>query len=169
MLHVEPGSLLITIGAPGSGKSTLLGRFFSVDDEILSTDWMRRKLTGDAANFGVAEQEVGRFLLEIGEIRLRHGLTTVIDSTGPDWVVAWAREMRDRHHVRLCGIAFDLDPEICRERNRSRDRTVEGAAMESLIRRVQSDVRRLEDDCLFDDLLVIRTPSHAEALEIVSR
>jgi protein phosphatase len=165
-LVVAEGSLIVLLGAPGSGKSTLAERLFTPGDEILSTDDMRRQLTGDAGNFGVVEHEVVNLLKTMGEIRLRHGKTTVIDSTGPPWVIEWATTMRARFGIAVVGIAINLDPDLCRARNRARSRTVNSRALDDLIVLVRRNIADLREQEFFDEFVELQTPRDVEEFSV---
>ncbi len=74
----EPG-LVVLVGAAGAGKSTFAARHFA-PDEILSSDWFRRLVSGDEAN-QAATKAAFKVLNAALERRLASGRLAVIDAT----------------------------------------------------------------------------------------
>ncbi len=72
-------SLIVLIGAAGAGKSTFAARHFA-PDEILSSDALRRIVSGDEAN-QKATKAAFAVLHETLERRLTKGRMTVVDAT----------------------------------------------------------------------------------------
>jgi predicted kinase len=80
----DHGTLHLMVGPSGAGKSSFarsLGQSIHwKTDDILSTDEMREKITGDFEDQS-ANDQVFYSIKAIAEARLRSGLTTVIDGT----------------------------------------------------------------------------------------
>lgn len=124
------------VGLPGSGKSTWLK---NQSVTAISSDEMRRLLTGDATDQSVNAQTF--FLVRtILRLRLRSGQpVTYIDATN-------LTKKERQQHIRIAhqfgaevdALWFDVPVEICKERNRQRERVVPDAAMDYLAGRLEA-------------------------------
>ena len=72
-------SLVVLVGAAGAGKTTFAARHFD-PDEVLSSDALRRIVSGDEAN-QAATKAAFVVLHKALERRLASGRTTVVDAT----------------------------------------------------------------------------------------
>jgi predicted kinase len=127
-------TLFVLVGLPGSGKTTWLQE---KSLPALSSDELRARLTGDAAN-----QENNRLvfatLRRLCEARLRAGCPeTYIDSTALTlrerrcWI-RWA----ELHGCRVEAVFFDVPVTVCAERNARRHRVVPEEAMARMAARL---------------------------------
>lgn len=146
-------TVVVLAGLPGSGKSTWAG---DQGLPVLSSDEMRRIITGDITNQSV-NSLVFRMLRRCLEAMLAADVERVIvDSTAltrrerRTWI-RWAE-------LNGCGIEavfFDTPREVCEKRNRERERVVPAEAMERLFNRFEPP--RLEEG--FDRLTIIAAPA----------
>jgi predicted kinase len=123
-ITIPPRTLLVLCGPAGSGKSTFATQLFS-ETTIVSSDHCRAMICDDENNQKVNRDTFELFHLIIQK-RLSLGRFTVADSTAlqPDA----RRKLRDlsRHFGYFgCLLIFNIPPEICLERNKSRNRLVE--------------------------------------------
>jgi predicted kinase len=124
IITIPPRTLLVLCGPAGSGKSTFATQRFS-ETTIVSSDHCRAMICDDENNQNVNRDTFELFHLIIQK-RLSLGRFTVADSTAlqPDA----RRKLRDlsRHFGYFgCLLIFNIPPEICLERNKSRHRPVE--------------------------------------------
>jgi protein phosphatase len=124
IITIPRRTLLVLCGPAGSGKSTFATQRFA-ETTIVSSDRCRAMICDDENN-----QNVNRDTFELFHLIIRKRLTlgrfTVADSTAlqPDA----RRKLRDlsRHFGYFgCLLIFNIPPEICLERNKSRHRLVE--------------------------------------------
>ena len=123
MLRLPAGCLVVLVGPSGSGKSYWAAENFP-SDHVVSSDRLRA-LVGE----GEHDQRAGTDAFDVLDLvvdrRLKRRLTTVVDTLGLDakrrqgWIAAAARR-----GVPVHAVAFDTAPDVCRARNRERDRPV---------------------------------------------
>ncbi len=130
--------LVLAVGLPGSGKST----YFSQRGIVpLSSDWLRLILADD-----ITEQRFQPFIFVALRFLVRMRLkldrpVTYVDATNltpaeRGRYIAIGR----RHGCQMEAIFFDVPLEVCRERNRARQRRVPEQAMLALSARLQPPV-----------------------------
>jgi predicted kinase len=124
IITIPRRTLLVLCGPAGSGKSTFAAQRFA-ETTIVSSDHCRAMICDDENNQNVNRDTFELFHLIIQK-RLSLGRFTVADSTAlqPDA----RRKLRDlsRHYGYFgCLLIFNIPPEICLERNKSRHRLVE--------------------------------------------
>src|SRR5437667_11273737 len=124
IVKVPRRTLLVLCGPAGSGKSTFAAQRFP-STNIVSSDHCRAMICDDENNQKVNRDAFELFHLIIQK-RLSLGRFTVADSTAlqPDA----RRKLRDlsrRFGYFGCLLIFNIPPEICLERNKSRHRLVE--------------------------------------------
>lgn len=164
-LGLQPGSLVVLIGAAGSGKSTLAARHFS-SAEVLASDDYRAAVSGDAADQSVTDEAFDRLHADL-ERRMAAGQLTVIDATN---VQGWARRRllaaAARHRRPAVALALALPLEISRARNAARaDRRVPPSAVRRQDRFLRASLPRLGEEG-YDAVVVLNTPDQVERFEV---
>jgi predicted kinase len=151
--------LVVLVGIPGSGKSTWAAE---QGMPVLSSDEIRRLITGDAAN-----QSVNRLVFQtmrrmLGAMRDAGVGGVIVDSTAltrkerRTWL-RWA----ELHGCDAEAVFFDVPREVCEARNSARERVVPADAMERLFNRLEPP--RLEEG--FARLTTISVPATKAARE----
>jgi len=124
IIKVPRRTLLVLCGPAGSGKSTFALQRFPATT-IVSSDYCRAMICDDENN-----QQVNRDAFELFHLiiqkRLSLGRFTVADSTAlqPD-ARRKLRNLSRQFGFYGCLLIFNIPPEICLERNKSRHRLVE--------------------------------------------
>lgn len=172
LVLIPDPALVMLVGAAGSGKSTFAARHFA-PDEILSSDALRARISGDEANQAVSRTAFS-ILHRALERRLATGRLTVVDATNAD--------SRGRHDLtrraRAAGVpavafVLALPDAVVLARNAARTRQVDEAVVRLQLARVQASLapdglaaeglaltwigRTAED---VDAIVVERAPSH---------
>jgi protein phosphatase len=123
-IRVPRRTLLILCGPAGSGKSTFATQRFPTTT-VVSSDHCRALICDDENNQQVNRDTFDLFHFIIQK-RLSLGRFTVADSTAlqPD-ARRKLRELSRRYGYFGCLLIFNIPPEVCLERNKSRHRLVE--------------------------------------------
>jgi F420-dependent oxidoreductase-like protein len=122
-LRLPAPCLVVLVGPSGAGKSTWALEHFR-PDQVVSSDALRA-LVGE----GEHDQRAGKDAFDVLDLvvdrRLRRRLVTVVDTLGLDAKRrrAWIETAR-RHGIASHAVAFDTPPDVCRARNRERDRPI---------------------------------------------
>jgi len=126
-LHEQP-TVVCLVGPSGAGKSTLAGRLAASDDQIVDTDELRWRLTGDPSAMeasGVAHALAHRIL----RYRSSHGSTTIVDSTALQ--PSARKAIADRSQPLRCwALIVEAPLEACLARQQQRDRQVPADVVE---------------------------------------
>jgi alkanesulfonate monooxygenase SsuD/methylene tetrahydromethanopterin reductase-like flavin-dependent oxidoreductase (luciferase family)/predicted kinase len=110
-------------GPSGAGKSTWAAEHFR-DVEIVSSDRLR-SVVGSGPNDLDASATAFDILERIASARISAGLLTVIDTLGfDDELRSRLATLADQAGLPRVAVLFDTPDEVCRERNRDRDRSV---------------------------------------------
>ncbi|MBA3338890.1 MAG: LLM class flavin-dependent oxidoreductase [Geodermatophilaceae bacterium] len=135
MTVIPTPALIVLVGASGSGKTTWAqGRFAA--SEIVSSDALR-VIVGTGEGDLDASSDAFALLDAVVAARARRRLTTVIDTLGLDTERRLAAiSLGHSAGLPVVAIRFDADPEVCRQRNRLRDRPVPANALASQLLRV---------------------------------
>jgi predicted kinase len=159
-------SVVVMVGPAGAGKSTLAARLFATD-EILSSDALRERVSGDAADqraTGPAFRILGRML----ETRLAAERLTVVDATSlkPSDRRPWLMAAR-RHGVPAVAIVLDLPASVVHARNASRKRVVDPSVVERHIETLAMEAtpERLRAEG-FDPVVVLSTVAAVDDLVV---
>jgi protein phosphatase len=169
VIELPDPSVVVLMGAAGSGKSTFAARHFA-PDEILSSDALRERITGDATEqrvTGTVFKIIGRSL----DARSAAGRLTVVDATNvrptdrrPFLTVA------RRHGLPAVAIVLALPRAIVHARNAGRDRVVAAEVVDRHLAAIEAgaDPARLRGEG-FAVVAILRTPQEIAAVEIVRR
>jgi predicted kinase len=124
IIKIPRKTLLVLCGPAGSGKSTFAAQRFPATT-IVSSDHCRAMICDDENNQKVNRDTFELFHLIIQK-RLSLGRFTVADSTAlqPD-ARRKLRALSRQFDYNGCLLIFNIPPEICMERNKSRHRQVE--------------------------------------------
>lgn len=159
MVEVPRPALVVLIGPAGSGKTTWARTHFAAN-EVVSADALRAMVGSGEADLD-ASVDAFAVLDTIVAARLRRGLTTVVDALGLDAprrraVVDLARAAG----LTCVAVVFRTALDVCRARNRTRDRPVPAPALRSQHRRT-AEIDLTADG--FDDVLTVDTAAPAAA------
>ncbi len=124
IITIPRRTLLVLCGPAGSGKSTFAAQRF-IETAIVSSDRCRAMICDDENN-----QKVNRETFEVFHMiiqkRLFLGRFTVADSTALQPEARRKLRVLARHYGYFgCLLIFNIPPEVCLERNKSRHRSVE--------------------------------------------
>ncbi len=159
-LVVPDPSLVVLVGPAGAGKSTLARRCFD-PTEILSSDEMRARVSGDPAD-QAASADAFEVLHALAAKRLARNLLTVADATNVETPArqAWLRLARE-HHVMPVAVVLALPLDECLRLNAAR---VGRVVPESVVREQHADMMgslsRLDEEG-FHHALVIESAADA--------
>lgn len=158
MSVVPDPSLVWLVGPSGSGKSTWAAEHFR-EVEIVSSDHLR-SIVGSGPNDLDASEAAFDILERIATARISAGLLTVIDTLGFDEGLRSRLGARaDDAGLPKIAVLFDTPNDICRERNRSRDRRVPAKVLTGQFKRFQA----LSGEIAHSDWEVVR----AEPIHVV--
>jgi protein phosphatase len=124
IMTIPRRTLLVLCGPAGSGKSTFAAQRFS-ETTIVSSDHCRAMICDDENNQKVNRDTFELFHLIIQK-RLLLGRFTVADSTALQPEARRKLRTLSRNYGYFgCLLIFNIPPQICLERNKSRQRLVE--------------------------------------------
>lgn len=156
-------ALVVLVGAAGAGKSTWAAQQYR-PAEIVSSDRLRA-VVGSGEHDLDASDEAFALLDQIVAARASRRLTTVVDTLGlsPDRRLGYLALAR-RGRLPAVVVLFDTAAAVCRERNRSRDRPVPAAVLDSQLGRIRETTGQLETEG-WDLVVRLSEASAARALE----
>jgi F420-dependent oxidoreductase-like protein len=127
VLELPSPCLVVLVGPAGSGKSTWAATH--LQGHVVSADALRA-LVGEGEHDLRASADAFAMLDRAVEVRLRRGLTTVIDSLGSDAArrARW-RDLAAAAGVPCVAVVFDVAPAQVRRQNRARPQRVPDAAL----------------------------------------
>ncbi|HUC23515.1 MAG TPA: LLM class flavin-dependent oxidoreductase [Streptosporangiaceae bacterium] len=128
-------AVVVLVGAAGCGKSTWAAERY-LPAEIVSSDRLRA-IVGSGEHDQEASIDAFALLDQIVAARARRHLTTIVDTLGLDAGrrTTW-RELARRAGLPAVAVLFDTEPAVCRQRNRSRTRSVPVAVLDAQLRRL---------------------------------
>jgi alkanesulfonate monooxygenase SsuD/methylene tetrahydromethanopterin reductase-like flavin-dependent oxidoreductase (luciferase family)/predicted kinase len=153
MIDLPDPAVVVLIGPSGSGKTTWARAHFA-GYQVVSSDALRA-MVGSGEGDLDASVDAFAVLDTVVAARLRRGLTTVVDTLGLDA----ARRQAAVELARTAGLAcvavvFTAGLDVCRARNRTRDRPVPAPALRSQHRRTAEIDLRADG---FDRILTVDT------------
>lgn len=147
------------IGIPGSGKSHAAQmKAAELGIPVLSSDKMRKELTGDAGDVEThTHKEIFERLRSEADARIEEEKGFVWDATGIDAKFRWEDIGRFRRKgARVIGLLMVTPKEICLERNRVRERTVPEDVIENMDEQSRSAEHAINTELdLFDEVSLI--------------
>ena len=156
-------ALVVLVGAAGAGKSTWAAQQYR-PAEIVSSDQLR-SVVGSGEHDLDASDVAFSLLDQIVAARAGRRLTTVVDTLGlsPDRRLGYVALAR-RGRLPAVAVLFDTDGAICRQRNRSRDRSVPAAVLDAQLARVRETAGQLEAEG-WDLVIRLSEGAPAQAVE----
>ena len=137
-------AVVVLAGAAGSGKSTWAAE--RTTSEIVASDALRAIVGSGPADLDASVDAFG-LLDTIVNARIGRSLTTVIDTLGLDH----PRRLGYLQLARSAGlpavlVIMNTSPQLCRERNRLRDRPVPAPILAEQLRKIKSMVDTAADE-----------------------
>jgi alkanesulfonate monooxygenase SsuD/methylene tetrahydromethanopterin reductase-like flavin-dependent oxidoreductase (luciferase family)/predicted kinase len=130
-------ALVVLVGPSGSGKSAWAAEHYR-PDEVVSSDRLRA-VVGSGEHDLDASADAFALLDQIVAVRLRRGLTAVVDTLGLDPARRRSYlELARRTSMPAVVVLVDTDPVQCRRRNRERDLPVPAPVLEGQLRRMRT-------------------------------
>jgi alkanesulfonate monooxygenase SsuD/methylene tetrahydromethanopterin reductase-like flavin-dependent oxidoreductase (luciferase family)/predicted kinase len=158
-------AVVVLAGAAGSGKSTWAGRRFRTA-EVVSSDALRAAVGSGPSDLD-ASVEAFALLDQIVSARTKRSLMTVIDTLGLD-PERRADYLRLARMTRLPAVLVIMNTaaELCRERNRQRDRPVPAPVLTEQLRKINRLIESADDEG-WDQVLIIDqgSPAHTPSDE----
>ncbi|HXB49825.1 MAG TPA: LLM class flavin-dependent oxidoreductase [Streptosporangiaceae bacterium] len=138
-------ALVVLVGAAGCGKSTWAAERY-LPAEVVSSDRLRA-MVGSGEHDQEASADAFALLDQIVAARVRRHLTTVVDTLGLDASRrrTW-RELARQAGLPAVAVLFDTEPALCRQRNRSRSRSVPAAVLDAQLRRLPDVAAQLASE-----------------------
>jgi predicted kinase len=139
MVTIPDPAVVVLVGPSGSGKSTWAAEHYR-SQEVVSSDSLRG-IVGSGENDLDASVDAFVVLDRIVQARTGRGLTTVVDTLGLE--PERRRGYLDR--ARAAGlpavaVLFNTSADVCRRRNRERDRPVPARVLGTQLRRMSAVV-----------------------------
>jgi alkanesulfonate monooxygenase SsuD/methylene tetrahydromethanopterin reductase-like flavin-dependent oxidoreductase (luciferase family)/predicted kinase len=138
-------ALLVLVGASGAGKSEWASQRYRTH-EIVSSDDLRA-VVGSGRHDLDASEDAFRLLDQIVAARLGRGLPTVVDTLGLDVERRRGyRELAHRSGLPAVVVVVEAPAQLCRRRNRDRDRPVPARVLDAQLRRVRQVMSEIADE-----------------------
>ena len=137
MIAIPTPALVVLVGPSGSGKTTWARQRFAAN-EVVSSDALRAVVGSGEADLD-ASGDAFAVLDSVVAARTRRGLTTVIDTLGLDPARRAAAVAIGRAAgLPVVAVRFVTELEVCRRRNRLRDRPVPAPALRAQFQRANT-------------------------------
>ena len=144
MSIVPDPALVWLVGPSGSGKSTWAAEHFR-DVEVVSSDHLR-SIVGSGPNDLDASGAAFDILERIATARISAGLLTVVDTLGfDDELRARLAALAEDADLPRIAVLFDTPDAVCRERNRTRDRSVPARVLTGQFKRYRAVSEQIEE------------------------
>jgi len=141
----RPGTLVILSGAPGSGKSSLAARY---PEYIVSSDSLRVHFFGyqnELVNSQIAERPrnlddgfIFETLEKIVEIRMKNGMTTILDATNPtDSDRHKFVKLAEKYNRQVLICILDIPRETLYSRNAGREFPVSNSVVDRFVDKLE--------------------------------
>lgn len=95
-ISIEKDALVVFVGPMGAGKSTFARTHFAAHS-VVSSDFIREQLSGDFNDQSVSKPAF-EILFATVDIRAKHGMLTVVDSTGSQSVIDRVADMAKKYN-----------------------------------------------------------------------
>ena len=164
-ISIPDFALVVLVGPTGAGKSSFATKHF-LESEVISSDHCRALVSDDETDQS-ATGDAFDLLQYTAGIRLRRRKLTVIDATS-------VRREDRAHLVRLArtyhalpvALVFDIDPEICHERNQGRpNRDFGPHVARNHAKALKRGLRGLQKEG-FRQVQIMKSTDDVDALEI---
>jgi protein phosphatase len=167
-IQIPELSLVVLIGATGSGKSSFARKHFK-PTEIVSSD-VCRGLVSDDENNQAASADAFALARYMTSLRLKNGLTTVIDATNvqeearKDWI-----KLAKEYHCLPVAIILNMPEKVCAQRNALRsDRNFGAHVIPQHISQLRRSFKKLKNEG-FRHIIELRSPEEVDAITGIIR
>ncbi len=144
-IRLPTACVVVLVGPSSAGKTTWAEAHFA-PNQIVSSDRLRA-VVGAGEDDQRASEDAFVLLDEIVTRRLARKLLTVVDTTGlDDTRRAWYLEQARAAGMPCFAVGFAVDPDVCRERNRAKPRSVPQKVLNSQLSRWNRVRARLDDE-----------------------
>src|ERR1700712_1428249 len=134
MTDIPTPALIVLVGPAGSGKTTWAKQRYA-SNEIVSSDALRAVVGSGEADLDASKDAFALLDAVVGA-RLRRGLTTVVDTLGLDHHRrAGLIETGRAAGLPVVAVRLVTSLELCRSRNRLRDRPVPALVLKAQFQR----------------------------------
>jgi len=157
--------LVLLVGPSGSGKSTF-GRKHFRPTEVISSDYCRG-IVSDDENDQTCTKEAFELLYFIVEKRLKSRKLTVVDATNikPEDRKGLI-QLAKKYHALSAAFIFDLDMNVCIERNKMRpDRMFGAHVVRNHVKALKRGLKRIKTEGIRYQFR-LSSPEEVEAIEI---
>jgi predicted kinase len=155
---------VVMVGCSGSGKSTLAAQICPEEGMIVSTDEMRRLVSGDASN-----QKCSRYAFDLAHTlwagRMRFRQATIFDATSTTPKARKQLTSSKNDWNTLIAIVVDESLDVCKNRNLSRERVVPEWVIDKQMDQFNGGLQTLVENDKFDEVWRYTTASGFTKME----